>query len=213
MTSPTPDGKHKPHVNVGVIGGNQGLSPDAFAAAAAMVSDAIKAYEDEQPLHVYEWLDQPSTDEGEILAKEWLEQFVRPAEAKDLTWLKRHRLTCEYEGKRYRCIGASCMGDVWLTSKMTNPDGYEKRVEVESLSNWEREEVTSQPRSSGKVGSFLAATALLGAAGWGMPCFGRRESSSDVRHDPERPKTAKDLEAMEAARLKRERKEAKKRKP
>jgi hypothetical protein len=162
--------------------------------------------EETPPIHVYDWLDLPPKDDGEKVAKEWLEQFVKPAEDKDHAWLNSHRLTCEYEGERYRCVGASAMGDVWLTSKIRNPVGYEKRVEVESLSNWERVEVEIKPRRTGKVGALLAATAMLGAPGF----RGRRPSSYDERHDPDRPKTDKDLANIEAARLKRERKAARK---
>jgi len=51
-------------------------------------------------------------------------------------FMKHHPLFCTYEGKRYRCIGGSRMGDVWLTTKFGNDTGYEKRVGVDSCSEW-----------------------------------------------------------------------------
>lgn len=52
-----------------------------------------------------------------------------------LPWLENLRLFCDYEGARYRVVGASSMGDVWLTSKFQNTQ-YEQRVDVAKCSNW-----------------------------------------------------------------------------
>lgn len=101
--------------------------------------------------HIDDWLDEPKTDEQEKLAQEWLDNFRMPAWDKLQerrngrsveAWLRRYRLTCDYQGKRYRCTGASRMGDVWLTSNMEQIDGYELRVDVEEINNWNREELT-----------------------------------------------------------------------
>lgn len=54
-------------------------------------------------------------------------------------FIKGRLLFCDYEGRRHRCIGASRMGDVWLTSNLsTSGDGfpYEHRVDVKACSNW-----------------------------------------------------------------------------
>ena len=65
------------------------------------------------------------------------------------------------------------------------------------------------PRRSTKVGTILAMTAMLaGGFGFGLPCGG--PSAASIRHDPRRPKTAADLERMEAAQRKRDRKAARK---
>ena len=158
-----------------------------------------------EPLHVYDWLDQPAKDEGEKRAKEWLEQFVKPAMDKDHDWLNARRLTCEYEGKRYRCIGASSLGDVWITSDMRAENGYEKRVDVESLSSWELVDIPRR-RSGSKMAGILAVTAMLaGSHGFGI---GGGRSSYAERHDPNRPKTPEDLKHMEDAQRKRDRKAA-----
>lgn len=50
---------------------------------------------------------------------------------------KKFPLFCTYEGAVYRVTGCSRMGDVWLTSKVDNPNsGYEKRVMVDKCSLW-----------------------------------------------------------------------------
>jgi len=57
---------------------------------------------------------------------------------------------------------------------------------------------------------YATAVGAFAALGWAMPELKWRRSSADIRHDPNREKTAEDLERIEAARLKRERKAAKK---
>lgn len=84
--------------------------------------------------HVDDWLDALTTDE--LPAKLWLEHFRRPACKRNQAWLDARRLVCWYDGKLYRVIGCSRMGDIWLTSKIENPDGYERRVHVDGCSKW-----------------------------------------------------------------------------
>lgn len=45
-------------------------------------------------------------------------------------------LFCTYEGERYRCTGASRMGDVWLTADFDQDTGYQKRVDLSYCSDW-----------------------------------------------------------------------------
>ena len=166
-----------------------------------------------EPLHVYDWLDQPAADENERLAKEWLEQFVKPAINKDHDWLDARALVCKYRGEIYRCVGASRMGDVWITSKLTSPDGYEKRVSVEELSDWMRVDLPDAPapkpprRRSPLVMGLIAGAACLAG---GLPGFGGGPLAADIRNDPNREKTPEDLERMAAAQRKRDRKAARK---
>jgi hypothetical protein len=64
------------------------------------------------------------------------------------------------------------------------------------------------PRRSTKVGTILAVTAMLaGGFGFGLP---GGPSAASIRHDSKRPKTDADLERMEAAQRKRDRKAARK---
>lgn len=87
--------------------------------------------------HIDDWLDEPAKDESERLAKEWLEHFRRPAVDKDYKWLGARVLSCEYRGARYRCIGASRMGDVWLTKDFSRENGYDLRIDVAECSAWQ----------------------------------------------------------------------------
>lgn len=163
-----------------------------------------------EPLHVYDWLDQPAADENERLAKEWLEQFVKQPLEKDHDWMDSRALYCKYRGEIYRCVGASRMGDVWLTSKLL-PDGYEKRVCVDELSEWMRVDLVNAPdpkpprrRSAMMMGLIAGAACLAG----GLPGFGGGPLAADIRNDPNREKTPEDLERMAAAQRKRDRKAA-----
>ncbi len=45
-------------------------------------------------------------------------------------------LYCDYNGERFRCTGASRLGDVWLLADHTRTHGYDHRVDVSSCSNW-----------------------------------------------------------------------------
>jgi hypothetical protein len=55
-------------------------------------------------------------------------------------FMTEHKLFCSYGlgdgSRRYRVIGASRLGDVWLTSDFTRDTGYELRVDVEHCSAW-----------------------------------------------------------------------------
>lgn len=46
------------------------------------------------------------------------------------------RLYCNYEGKRYRCTGASRFGDVWLSENYARDTGYDLRVDFRKCSDW-----------------------------------------------------------------------------
>jgi hypothetical protein len=45
-------------------------------------------------------------------------------------------LFADYQGKRYRVVMASRLGDVGITTKLDKDHGYEARVPVEDLSNF-----------------------------------------------------------------------------
>lgn len=47
-----------------------------------------------------------------------------------------HKLFCTYEGVRYRCTGASRLGDVWLTTDFAEDTRYKLRVDVAECSDW-----------------------------------------------------------------------------
>ncbi len=67
-----------------------------------------------------------------------LHYFRLPAVLKNdfREFMEDKKLFCTYGGKRYRVIGASRMGDVWLTSNLENSSGYELRVTPNLCSAW-----------------------------------------------------------------------------
>jgi len=89
-------------------------------------------------MHVDDWLDDPTTTTSDTIAlvKEWLEHFRRPADDQDSEWLRRRRLVCTYQEQRYRCVGCSCLGDVWLSKDLDREAGYDLRVDVTECSDW-----------------------------------------------------------------------------
>jgi len=51
-------------------------------------------------------------------------------------WILQYRLFCNYKGKKYRCTGASRLGDAWLAKDFKREVGYDLRVDVDECSNW-----------------------------------------------------------------------------
>lgn len=89
-------------------------------------------------MHVDDWLDTPPSSESGRYAREVVEHFRRPAYLKNEGWIKAHPLYATYKGQRWKVIGASRLGDVWLTEDIS-PDklyGYSERVDVEACSAW-----------------------------------------------------------------------------
>lgn len=54
---------------------------------------------------------------------EFMEQFV---------------LFCTYKGERFRCTGASRLGGIWLHSDFDVNIGYEKRVNIDDVTDWSK---------------------------------------------------------------------------
>ena len=92
-------------------------------------------------MHVDDWLDTPTLDEYENYAKFVLDYKRLPA-FKQLAyaeWMSQFKLFCTYKGARYRCTGASRLGDIWLTKNFARENGYEHRVDVDDCSEWSDE--------------------------------------------------------------------------
>lgn len=94
-------------------------------------------------MHIDEWLDDvvmEEISEGEKAARLYLEVFRFPAWKQSLLLplLACKSIFCTYEGKRYRCTGASRMGDVWLTRDFKKSSGYDSgmRVDVDKVADW-----------------------------------------------------------------------------
>lgn len=89
-------------------------------------------------LHVDDYLDGPDPDP---IAKEFLEHARRHATNKSHSWLAKNAPTVLYRGKRYYCVGASRLGDVWLKDRSddSHPNAYyDLRVDVAELSDWHK---------------------------------------------------------------------------
>ena len=86
-------------------------------------------------LHVDDWLDDPANRDH--IARSFLEHARLPALEKDYDWIKRHELTVSWQGKRYRCVGASRLGDVWLKADGPPNAFYDHRVDIAELSDWQ----------------------------------------------------------------------------
>lgn len=88
--------------------------------------------------HIYDWINEPPKNETEKLVKEWFDKFCVPAMDCDYDFLSSKILSCSYKNKRYYCVGASHLGDVWLSNKLPKemPCGYNYRVDIEECSDW-----------------------------------------------------------------------------
>ncbi len=87
-------------------------------------------------MHVDEFID--SGFRKNTYARWVLNHFRLPAVLKmDFSeFMKDHKLFCLYNGDKYRCTGASRLGDVWLAKDMERISGYDLRVDVEECSEW-----------------------------------------------------------------------------
>jgi hypothetical protein len=87
-------------------------------------------------MHVDQFIDAIDTDK---YASWILNHFRLPVilKAKFDPFMKKHQLFCTYQEKRWQVIGASRMGDIWLSKKMeiTNAN-YDLRVNIEKCSDW-----------------------------------------------------------------------------
>lgn len=89
-------------------------------------------------MHIDEWLDLSAKNIEEKYAKFLLEYFRLPVlkKAQLYDFMQPLRLYCSYKGNRYRCTGASRLGDIWLTEDFSQESGYTKRVDVNKCSDW-----------------------------------------------------------------------------
>lgn len=90
-----------------------------------------------EPRHVDDWIDDSLTSEADEVryAAKWLALFRRPAIDK-IREPNEAKLFATYGGCRYRVTGCSRLGDVWITPDFSQNEGYKRRVDVTTLSNW-----------------------------------------------------------------------------
>lgn len=108
------------------------------------IETANKREEDRlnKPLHIDDFLDrvQLPGDEGLAYAHFMFTHWRKPAWMKMLhdQFLHQHKLFVDYEGKTWRVIGASRLGDIWLTEDFSREHGYDRRVDLvlAKFTNW-----------------------------------------------------------------------------
>lgn len=93
--------------------------------------------------HVDEFIEEMAGSDtpemGDAMYARWFFMHARlPAymQMQFAKWMEEYQLFCTYEGKRYRCTGASRMGDVWLTEDFQRKEGYELRVDLSKCTLW-----------------------------------------------------------------------------
>lgn len=93
-------------------------------------------------VHVDEWLDTPSwkddPEDNENYARFFLDFRRMPAWKLSAyaPFMEQFKLFCTYKEQRYRCTGASRMGDVWLANDHNQSHGYDLRVDVTECTMW-----------------------------------------------------------------------------
>jgi hypothetical protein len=90
-------------------------------------------------MHVDDWIDSPTVaTDPTAYAKFVLSHMRLPAWKQNAfePWMKQFKLFCTWGGARYRCTGASRLGDVWLSTDLSGERGYEHRVDVLKCSEW-----------------------------------------------------------------------------
>lgn len=67
-----------------------------------------------------------------------LMHFRLPAtmQVKFRKFMENHKLFCHCMGTRYRVIGASRMGDIWLTEDFNKTNGYDERADITHCTNF-----------------------------------------------------------------------------
>lgn len=95
-------------------------------------------------MHVDEFIDFGSnmnkSDEAETYARYVLMHFRLNAVCKAAfrKYIEQMPLFCTWDNRRWRVIGASCMGDIWLASDSNKERGYDERVAVDECSEWNK---------------------------------------------------------------------------
>ena len=88
--------------------------------------------------HVDDFIDHPPEDEASRYAAFCFLLFRLPATMKFAfrTWTDQYKLFCTYHEERYRVVGASRLGDVWLNKDFDEDTAYHLRVAVDDCTEW-----------------------------------------------------------------------------
>lgn len=108
-----------------------------------MITQPIGAQPKREPMHIDDWLETAvmSRDKGTVYAVFFLHHRRLSAVVQSAfkEFIGPLRLFCTYGGERYRCTGASRLGDVWLARDHNRDTGYDLRVDVQDCGQWGRE--------------------------------------------------------------------------
>jgi hypothetical protein len=102
----------------------------------------IKPEAKKEPTHIYEWLDHPEllTTEAERMVHKFLEYKTLPAseqyKPENKAKVQGLNVFCEYKGIKYKIMGASRLGDVWLAENFNRDNGYDNRVGIDECTNF-----------------------------------------------------------------------------
>ena len=117
--------------------GLSGFKREAIESVFASLPDSLLEKIDHNTgKHVDDFIEE--FDQEHAYPKWVLLHFRLSAHLKGLFYplMKEHKLFCIYEKKKYAVIGASRLGDIWLSSNGNFP--YEKRVMVDEVSDWSK---------------------------------------------------------------------------
>jgi len=91
-------------------------------------------------MHVDDFIDSTELGEDMQYARWCFTIFRFPAVLKEdfREFIEEYRLFCTYQNVRWRCTGASRLGDIFLTSNLIREIGYEKRVDIAGCSDWSK---------------------------------------------------------------------------
>jgi hypothetical protein len=94
-------------------------------------------------MHIFEWLELEPHNENERKVKRFLDFRTRSAmfQYKNEDKIKGLKCYCYYNNEKYRIVGASRLGDVWLCSTDSAEydidfPTYTNRVDIEDCSNF-----------------------------------------------------------------------------
>lgn len=102
-------------------------------------AEAANAIDRDLMTHIDDWLAHPSHEsEGVNYAKFVLRNARLPAfiKLRNHSWMEQFKLFCTFNGSRYRCTGASRLGDIWLTPYSGEDSGQGFRVMVDGITEW-----------------------------------------------------------------------------
>jgi hypothetical protein len=95
-----------------------------------------KGSEPKEPKHVDDWIDTSFCKDEYPRWFFFLHRLAAVYQMDWRQWISQYKLFCTYQGIRYRCTGASRMGDIWLAEDHNRETGYDLRVSYTDCTDW-----------------------------------------------------------------------------